>query len=90
MEYLVPAELRDAGGQALAEFSMPRAAASAEPWLTFLTPDDVAGRLASCGMAVLDDVGRREQIDGSLWSRSDALVPHRLGRIVHARVEGDG
>jgi hypothetical protein len=44
----------------------------------------------AAGMAVLDDVGRREQIDASLWSRSDALVPHRLGRVVHARGKGAG
>jgi methyltransferase (TIGR00027 family) len=87
MEYLVPVELRDADGRALAEFFMPRAAASAEPWVTFLEPDDVAGRLAARGMAVLDDVGRREQIDASLWNRSDTLRPHRLGRVVHARVD---
>lgn len=37
MEYLVPADLRDEAGQEVADYFMPRAAASAEPWLTFLT-----------------------------------------------------
>jgi O-methyltransferase involved in polyketide biosynthesis len=46
MEYLVPAELRDGAGQDVADF-MPRAAASAEPWLTFLTPIEVAETLAA-------------------------------------------
>ena len=37
MEYLVPADLRDEPGQEVADYFMPGAAASAEPWLTFLT-----------------------------------------------------
>jgi O-methyltransferase involved in polyketide biosynthesis len=76
MEYLVPAEMRDARGQALADFFMPRAAAFGEPWLTFLTPTDIARMLAARGMAVLHNVGRSDQIDALLWKRSDGLPAH--------------
>jgi methyltransferase (TIGR00027 family) len=86
MEYLLPGELRDVAGQALADFFMPRAAASGEPWLTFITQADVSGLLAARGMVVIDDVGRRDQINASLWERSDGLRPHELGRVVRAAV----
>jgi methyltransferase (TIGR00027 family) len=87
IEYLVPTGIRDEAGEALADFFMPRAASVAEPWLTFLAPADVAGLLAARDMAVVDDVGRREQIDPQLWTRSDQLRPHKLGRVARAVVE---
>jgi methyltransferase (TIGR00027 family) len=89
MEYLLPADMRDEGGQALADFFMPRAAGLGEPWLTFLTPTDVAATLAARAMLVIDDVGRRDQIDPSLWDRSDRLCPHDLGRLARACVATD-
>jgi methyltransferase (TIGR00027 family) len=89
MEYLVPAQMRDGAGRALADFFMPRAAAAGEPWLTFLTPADTDGLLAARGMVVSADVGRRDQIDQSLWERSDGLRPHELGRLVRAIVATD-
>jgi methyltransferase (TIGR00027 family) len=88
MEYVVPAEMRDGPGRALADYFMPRAAASGEPWLTFLTPADVAGLLAARRMKVLEDVGRSDQIDQWLWKRSDRLRAHQLGRIARAVVAG--
>jgi methyltransferase (TIGR00027 family) len=89
MEYLLPAEMRDEAGQALADFFMPQAAAFGEPWLTFLTPVDVSGLLAARGIAVLDDVGRSDQIDPLLWERSDGLRPHELGRMTRAVIATD-
>jgi methyltransferase (TIGR00027 family) len=88
MEYVVPVELRDGPGRALADYFMPRAAACGEPWLTFLTPADVAGLLAARHMEVLEDVGRSDQIDHWLWKRSDRLRSHQLGRISRAVVTG--
>jgi methyltransferase (TIGR00027 family) len=84
MEYVVPAALRDDVGETLAAFYVPRAAELGEPWLTFLAPGEVAGLLRSRGMEVLEDVGRTEAVDPSLWRRSDRLRPHRLGRLVRA------
>jgi methyltransferase (TIGR00027 family) len=86
MEYLVPAEMRDEPGQALAEFFMPRAAQSGEPWVTFFTPTGIAEILAARGFVLTEDVGRRDQVEPSLWQRSDGLRPHELGRLVHAVV----
>jgi methyltransferase (TIGR00027 family) len=86
MEYVVPAELRDEPGTALADFYIPRATELGEPWLTFMTPGDVASLLGARGMTVIDDAGRREQVDPSLWRRADGLRPHELGRVSHAVV----
>ena len=84
MEYLVPAKLRDRPGQALADFFMPRAAAFGEPWVTFLAPAEISRLLAERGTVIVDDVGRKDQPDASLWRRSDALSPHELGRLARA------
>jgi methyltransferase (TIGR00027 family) len=84
MEYLLPAGTRDADGQVVADYFMPRAAASGEPWLTFLSPGDVAGLLTAREMTVIADVGRRAQIEPWLWNRADGLRPHELGRLVRA------
>jgi len=86
MEYVVPAGLRDEDGLALADFFVPRAAAMGEPWLTFLSPADVARLLAARGMAVVEDLGRKDQVDASLWQRTDGLRPHELGRVARAVV----
>jgi methyltransferase (TIGR00027 family) len=86
IEYLLPAEMRDAGGQALADFFMPRSAAFGEPWLTFFAPAGIGELLARRGLVVTEDVGRRDQIDPGLWERSDGLCPHELGRLALAVV----
>jgi methyltransferase (TIGR00027 family) len=84
MEYLVPREMRDDAGQALAQLFMPHAVASGEPWLTFFTPAGIEELLAARGLVGTEDLGRRDQIDASLWERSDGLRPHELGRVAHA------
>lgn len=86
VEYLVPDEMRDDEGRAMAAWFMPRAAASGEPWLTFLAPVEMAGLLGARGLHVAEDVGRREQVDASLWRRSDGLRPHELGRLARVGV----
>jgi methyltransferase (TIGR00027 family) len=86
IQYLVPAEMRDDGGQALTDFFMPRAAATSEPWLTFYSPIGIRELLSARGLVVIEDVGHRDQIHISLWDRSDSLRPHELGRLAHAAV----
>jgi methyltransferase (TIGR00027 family) len=87
MQYLLPREMRDPSGEALANFYMPLSAAFGEPWLTFFTPPEVGELLAARGLAVFEDVGCKDQIDASLWERSDGLRPHELGRLVRAVVK---
>jgi methyltransferase (TIGR00027 family) len=83
MEYLLPGGLRDHGGRTLAEFFMPKAAAAGEPWTTFLTPAQARGLVITHGWRVVEDVGRQDQVEASLWQRRDALRPHELGRPLH-------
>jgi methyltransferase (TIGR00027 family) len=83
MEYLQPARLLDHGGQALAEFFMPKAAAAGEPWITFLTTAQARELGTTHGWRVVEDVGRHDQVEASLWQRRDALRPHELGRLLH-------
>ena len=89
MEYVVPAGMRDEPGQALADFFMPQAAASGEPWLTFFTPPGVSQLLAASGLVVTEDLGRASQIDPRLWERTDGLRPQELGRLAYAVVTGE-
>lgn len=44
------------------------------------------GTVRNIGLDVTEDVGRKEQIDASLWERSDGRRPHELGRLAHAGV----
>jgi hypothetical protein len=66
---------------------MPRAVALGEPWVTFFTPDEMAELLRPHNLMVVEDVGRRDQVDHSLWRRSDGLHPHELGRLARAVVQ---
>lgn len=53
---------KTAQATAAARAAMPRAAASAEPWLTFLTPFEAAESLTARGLIVTDDVDREHQV----------------------------
>ncbi|MGH3846686.1 MAG: class I SAM-dependent methyltransferase [Pseudonocardiaceae bacterium] len=81
VEYVLPAELRDDAGRALADRATATAAALGEPWLTFFSPAQMTAVLDSCGFAVLEQVGQREQVDAVLWERSDGLHPIGLSQL---------
>jgi methyltransferase (TIGR00027 family) len=49
LDYLIPAEMRDADGRAYAELVMPVSAERGEPWLTFVTPQDMCTLLEGRG-----------------------------------------
>lgn len=85
-EYVLPTDLRDGGGRRLADQVIPAAAALGEPWLTFFSPAEMAALLASCGFAVVEQVGQREQVDTMFWERSDGLHPIELTRLARAVV----
>jgi O-methyltransferase involved in polyketide biosynthesis len=85
-EYVLPTDLRDGGGRRLADQVIPAAAALGEPWLTFFSPAEMAALLASCGFAVVEQAGQREQVDTMFWERSDGLHPIELTRLARAVV----
>jgi methyltransferase (TIGR00027 family) len=86
VEYALPSALRDARGEAYAGFALPVAEERGEPWLTFLTPEQLAALLEAHGLAVLEQVRQRDAIDPALWRRSDALRPADLCRLARAAV----
>ena len=55
-----------------------------EPWLTFLSPQQMSELLVSRGLTPLRHVAQRDIADKAIWNRSDALRPVRLSLIVHA------
>ena len=86
MEYALPPELRDETGQAYAEFALAVAADRGEPWLSFFTPDQLAGLLAGHGLAVAEQVRPQDAVPADLWRRSDVLRPADLCRLARATV----
>jgi len=88
MECALPPELRDQTGQAYADFALPVAAERGEPWLSFLTPEQLSGLLAANGLTVAEQVRQQDAVPAALWRRTDALHPADLCRLARATVSG--
>lgn len=84
LEYMLPQELRDEAGQTYVDLVAPVSAERGEPWLTFLSPQQMAELLDAHGFEVIRQVTRRESVDPSFWERGDALRPSSLGMLAHA------
>lgn len=84
LDYLVPAEMRDADGRVYAELVMPVSAERGEPWLTFLTPEEMSTLLADRGFERVQHVRQRDTVDAALWERTDCLRPSNLSVIARA------
>jgi methyltransferase (TIGR00027 family) len=84
MDYLLPAELRDAAGQTYVDLVGPTTAERGEPWLSFLTPQDVSDLLTTRGFHAVRSVGQLDALPEELWQRDDALHPATLSMIAHA------
>ena len=83
-DYMLAADLRDAGGSAYADLVMPAAAERGEPWLTFFTPGEMSELLTGHGFAAPAHLHQREAISPALWQRTDALRPIELSVLAHA------
>jgi methyltransferase (TIGR00027 family) len=86
VEYMVPAELRDADGQTYVDLVTPFAAERGEPWLGFFSPDEMSTLLTGHGFGSVEHVTQRDMIAPALWDREDGLRPSTLGRISTARL----
>jgi O-methyltransferase involved in polyketide biosynthesis len=84
VDYMLPAGLRDAEGQAYADLVGQVAAERGEPWLSVFAPEAMAALLARHGFGAARDVGQRGMIPAAAWDRSDALHPAELSHIAHA------
>jgi methyltransferase (TIGR00027 family) len=85
-DYMLPAGMRDETGDSYVEQVAPFAAAGGEPWLSFLTPSQVASMLTKAGFSRVTHVGQRDVGGPDLWRRNDALAPIELSKLVHAVV----
>lgn len=86
LDYMLPEDLRDADGQTYVDGVSRVAADRGEPWLTFLSPDDVSALLARHGFGPAE---HRAQRDFPYWTeRSDALRPNTLSMLARATVTG--
>lgn len=90
IEYMLPAELRDAAGDAYAEAVMPVAAERGEPWLTFLSPQEMSALLQEHGFGLIEHVRQHDAIDAALWERSDAVRAGELSVLARASVRTPG
>ncbi|GAA4092192.1 class I SAM-dependent methyltransferase [Actinomadura miaoliensis] len=86
MEYALPAELRDATGNEYAAIAAEVVRESNEPYLTFLSPDDVTTLMKRHGLEVLDHVTMHDAVPPSTWTRTDALRPFTWTRLAHATI----
>ena len=86
VDYMLPAALRDEAGNTYVELVAPSSAEQGEPWLTFLSPQQMSGLLLSHGLTPLRHVAQRDIGDKGTWNRSDALRPAQLSLIAHATI----
>jgi methyltransferase (TIGR00027 family) len=86
VDYMLPAGLRDAEGQAYADLVGQVAAERGEPWLSVFAPGAMAALLARHGFGPARDVGQRDMIPAAVWDRSDTLHPAELSHIAHAAI----
>jgi methyltransferase (TIGR00027 family) len=90
VDYMLPAGRRDAAGQAYAELIAPVSAEWGEPWLSPITPEDMAALLRRHGFGTIRDVCQRDMVPAAAWNRTDSLRPADLSRIAHAVVCAGG
>jgi O-methyltransferase involved in polyketide biosynthesis len=83
-DYLLPAALRDEAGNTYVELVAPSSAERGEPWLSFLSPEQMSQLLMSRGLTPLRQVAQRDIGDEATWNRSDSLRPTQLSLIAHA------
>jgi methyltransferase (TIGR00027 family) len=90
VDYMLPAGLRDAAGDMYAELVGQASAERGEPWLSCLSPGEMAALLRRHRLGAIRDISQRDMIPAVAWQRSDSLHPVELSRIAHASVPADG
>jgi methyltransferase (TIGR00027 family) len=83
IEYLLPEELRDAGGQEYGRMAAEISARRGEPWITFVSPDEMTALLWDAGFTAVEHVGYHDL--PYLYDRADRLHPTKLSMFAHAR-----
>jgi len=82
-DHMLPEGVRDAAGDAYVAGVGPQTAKMGEPWLSFLSPDDMAALLDKHGFEVVRQLRQRDL--PQMLDRDDSLRPADLSVITHAR-----
>jgi methyltransferase (TIGR00027 family) len=85
-DHMLPAGLRDDAGNAYVDQVGPVTAERGEPWLTFLSPGDMAALLTAHGLEAAAHLHQRDAVGAALWDRPDSLRPGRLSVLTRATV----
>jgi methyltransferase (TIGR00027 family) len=88
-DYMLPASLRDESGNMYVDLVSPVATERGEPWLSFLSPDEMTAILAGHGFSAARQVRQRDAVPAKLWRRTDSLQPSELSMIACARLGAD-
>ncbi|HEY2641184.1 MAG TPA: class I SAM-dependent methyltransferase [Streptosporangiaceae bacterium] len=83
-DYMLPQSRRDEPGDFYVANVGPAAAERGEPWLTFLSPDEMTGLLAESGFGASEQVSQQHAVPAGLWDRTDSLQPISLSMIARA------
>jgi methyltransferase (TIGR00027 family) len=83
-DYMLPRALRDEAGNTYVDLVAPNAAERGEPWLTFLSPEEMSKLLNAHGFRPLRHVAQCDIGGPATWTRSDSLRPVDLALIAHA------
>ncbi len=86
IDHMLPADLCDEAGRAYVEAVAPAAAERGEPWLSLLSPADLAALLKEHGLLPREHLDQRGSVDPSLWDRADTLRPSTLSVLTRAAV----
>jgi O-methyltransferase involved in polyketide biosynthesis len=82
LDHIVPDEWRNADGRLYGELAAPVSAERGEPWLSEVSPPEMAELLDRFGF---ETIGHVRQLDAVDWPRTDALRPTELTVVTHAR-----
>ncbi len=83
-DYMLPQSRRDEVGDFYVANVGPAAAERGEPWLTFLSPDEMTDLLAESGFGTSEQVSQHRAVPSGLWDRTDSLRPISLSMIARA------
>jgi methyltransferase (TIGR00027 family) len=85
-DYMLPASLRDEAGESYVAQVAPAAEQWGEPWLTFMSPEQMSDLLRGHGFGSVTHRRQAEVGGPALWRRSDSLAPVSLSQLAHARI----
>jgi O-methyltransferase involved in polyketide biosynthesis len=85
-DHLLPRRMLGRDARWFVDSVMPGAAASREPWLSYLAPEEMLDLLHQHGFGSVRHIRQPDMVAAGLWERRDSLRPVGISVIVHAVV----